>query len=192
MRVCEAQDRTGAHTACSCLLCAQPGRVTAQPFLLPAHGHTAHICGDTQAHAHLCGPTPAPTPHPSRCARYNMQSCAHRPHAHTTFGQHRHVHTSSFHSFPSHPPSSSSYWHLSTTPSPPLAALCCSDTSFNKFALVVTSRMWPWGGERPAAPDFTCLYVNHGHSLCQTLSTTFLPLLQPWSEVGGPGPPPWP
>lgn len=32
-----------------------------------------------------------------------------------------------------------------------LTAPSCSDTGYNKFALVVTSRMWPWGGECPAA-----------------------------------------
>lgn len=82
---------------------------------------------------------------------------------------------------PAHPPSipfaplppASSLQRLSTSAPAPdhpppraLAAPCCSNTGYDKFALVVTSRMWPWGGECPAAPDRTCLYVNHGHGLC--------------------------
>jgi hypothetical protein len=192
MQVCEAHDRRGytqpAHA--SFYIPAWIGDCSA-PSLIPALGHMAHICRDTQARTHLCGPTPAPTPQPSRCAlvqRANPGSrttCPYRlPSAYAPAYL-----LSPPHPCPFHPPPAAAGDSV-PSPSPPLAALCCSDTGFNKFALVVTSRMWPWGGECPAAPDCACLYVNHGHNLRQTLSTTFLPLPQPWSEAGGSGPPP--
>lgn len=75
-------------------------------------------------------------------------------------------------SLPTHPPPSTlfppctpsiSLSQLSTIPSLPptarpptanaLTAPCCSNTGYNKFALVVTSRMWPWGRECSAAPN---------------------------------------
>lgn len=62
MQVCEARDRKGY---------LQPVHICfylPSPFLIPAHGHVAHICRDTQAHTHLCSPTPAPSTQPSRCA----------------------------------------------------------------------------------------------------------------------------
>lgn len=124
------------------------------------------------------------------CPSTNVQTWAQGPQVHSPFRQHVHLHTSfpplPFHFYPSPAAAGNSVPSLS----PPLVALCCSDTGFNKFALVMTSRMWPWGGECPAAPDCTCLYVNHEHSLRQTLGTTFLPLPQPWSEAGGSGPTP--
>lgn len=142
------------------------------------HRHTLIYAAPHRLQAHSQADVP----------QYNVQTGAQGPRVYTTFRQHVHLHTSPAPTSPlSLSPSSSSCWQLCTIP---LDALCCSDTGFNKFALVVTSRMWPWGGECPAAPDCTCLYVNHGHSLRQTLSTTFPPLPQSWSEAGGSGPPP--
>lgn len=128
-------------------------------YLSPSTHHRTHICRGTQAHTHLCSPThgmgqgggggamcpdTAAAPGPQTCtpATIYSQMPLHTP----------------------HPPllspctPSISLSQLSTTPPPPpplhaLSGPCCSNTGYNKFALVVTSRMWPWGGECPAAPN---------------------------------------
>lgn len=192
MQVYEAHDRTGAHTACPCLLDAQPGPATAQSLLYPSswtHGsymqrHTGthssmrphthskptpkQMCPDTTCRAGLIDHTSAPP---------SISLCMCTPPLPTPL----------LSLLP--PPAATGT--SAPSPSPPLTALCCSDTGFNKFALVVTSRMWPWGGECPAAPDFTCLYVNHGHGLHQTFEYNFPTSTPVVEEVSGPGPPPW-
>lgn len=134
--------------------------------------HAAHICRDTQAHAHYAAPHTAPIRATERMCpdpAGPLRRADHRPAPTTCIC----TCTPALHPLPFAPllpASPASLPGLSTIPPSCPPAPCCSNTGYNKFALVVTSRMWPWGGECPTAPDCTCLYVNHGHSLRRTLS----------------------
>lgn len=95
--------------------------------------HGAHICGDTQAHSHLCNPThgshtrapepgPAVLPPSSGVCTCTAAPCPASPRS-------------------PWPPSTGLLRRLPATTPLALAAPCCSNTGYNKFVLVVTSRM---------------------------------------------------
>lgn len=151
------QPAEGRRRDAACPLLAPRFLVPSSAWLClsPSTHRRTHICRGTQAHTHLCSPTHGTglggwggdVPRHSSCPRPTDLHARHHPLADAPAHPHPPLLS------PCTPFTSLS--QLSSTP-PPLHALsgpCCSNTGYNKFALVVTLRMWPWGGECPAAPN---------------------------------------